>query len=637
MVDNTIALQVRPYQAPQGPDLGTTLGTATALQTNMLRQRLFSAQADAADLANSFNRTKQNAIISAYNGGGAAGAAGTGNATVAGADGTQATDGTAAPGGGNPPGVLGPDQIKRLTLLVPDLGEKLAQTYAKLGDEQRSQQAYKWGMISRAAMASKSPADFDANLGDLLKGGIITPDYYHLYLGRGTPDVLQALVTMGQTVDTALKTSGTEAGNVARATLPTDLTKIQATGDQTRLTQSVAPRDIPPGGQTFYPAGLPNAGADGGNAFLGARNAPAAPGVNAITAPLPQVGTAPPVASPALAPRAPVGTAVDTASAAPAGSLPPPPMNMADVAAGKAPMPNAAAPVTPPTGASATANASPDTGSSNGGLVVTKTPQGTVVSNPNSPALINLNQGQTPSFNEATGKDIAAYISDHQKAVPGLQKQLHSIGELREAVRGVPIGPGTVEVNEASNFLSRFGIDINKVLPNGWQTDPSKISVAQKNVMQLAAGYAQANFPQRITNNDMVIAVNSVPNLFTNEKAIDQLMDSLESVTRIKLEEAKFLRQEGAKFGPNNPPDWTIMDRWVDHLAKMKGVPENVKQSYMAYSDLAANPTTAAAAELPAAPPWSIRSAQGKDGQVIYQGKDANGYYWADESGKRLP
>lgn len=233
------------------------------------------------------------------------------------------------------------------------------------------------------------------------------------------------------------------------------------------------------------------------------------------------------------------------------------------------------------------------------------------LTNTTSPAMVNLNQGQTPSFLEQTGKDVAAYITSKQTAIPAISQSLKAIDDLKGSLDKLPTGPGTDLATGASAVLSRFGVDINKVLPANWQTDPTKYSVAVKNINQLAAAWARAEFPSRITDSDMRIAFAANPSIdWNNPKANSQLLDSLESVQRIKLEEAKFMRGEGAKFGSDNPPNWMILDRWTDHLAAMKGVPDDVKRSYMAYSDMAANPQVGTSPQI-TIPPGTVPSGVG--------------------------
>ena len=277
----------------------------------------------------------------------------------------------------------------------------------------------------------------------------------------------------------------------------------------------------------------------------------------------------------------------------------------------------------------------------NGGPLIRQQTEngGAVVSNPNSPALINLNQGNVPKYLEDTGAAVAKYINDKQATLPGVQQSLTNIAELRHALQGVPTGPGTVNVNDASNFLSRFGLDMNKVLPQGWQTDPTKVNIAQKNITQLAAAYAKGEFPNRITNNDMQIAMQATPNLFNTEGANDHLLDNLESVQRLKLDEAKFYRQYAADVQKKGQvPDWTMIDAWNDHVKDMKGVPNTVKQAYLSYSDLPGasaevqGSTGGGSTNLPVR--GAVRSAVGQGGHTIYQVKGPEGYSWVDENGK---
>lgn len=257
---------------------------------------------------------------------------------------------------------------------------------------------------------------------------------------------------------------------------------------------------------------------------------------------------------------------------------------------------------------------------------------GTAAQSPNAPGVVK--QGMSPGEKkqqEVTAEGIAKLVSDKQNAIPGVAQSLNSIHELRGAIKNLPTGPGTITVADAGSFLSRFGMDINKVLPNGWQTDPTKVNIAQKNITQLAAAYAKGEFPNRITNNDMVIAMNATPNLWNNEKANDTLLDNLEAVQRIKLEEAQFYRNS-----PDNK-SFKVIDKWNDHLNDLSGVPDNVKQSYMSYSDLGKTPALQGAAGGAATnlPEGAVRSAIGKSG-TIFQHKTQNGYEWRDKNGNPL-
>jgi hypothetical protein len=256
--------------------------------------------------------------------------------------------------------------------------------------------------------------------------------------------------------------------------------------------------------------------------------------------------------------------------------------------------------------------------------------------NTSSPALINLTQGQTPAYNEAVGKDIAKFIADKQAAIPGAQQSLKAVGELRQALDGLPTGPGTESINDASSFMQKFGIDLNKVLPAGWQTDPTKSAVALKNITQLAAAYAKGEFPTRITNNDMAIALQATPNFWNNPAANKQLLDNLEAVQRVKLEEARFYRQAAGQFPAGTSPDWSIIDKWDTHLQNLQGVPDAIKRSWMSYSELNANPNMGGDHQM-ALPQGAVNYASGPNGQkgFVYP-KDGGGFYVGDETGKAL-
>lgn len=270
------------------------------------------------------------------------------------------------------------------------------------------------------------------------------------------------------------------------------------------------------------------------------------------------------------------------------------------------------------------------------GVGLVRLPSGGFV-NTASPALVNLTQGQTPAYNEAIGKDVAKFITDKQLAATGAQQSLKAVGDLRAALEGLPTGPGTESVNDAASFMQKFGVDINKFLPAGWQTDPTKSAVAMKNITQLATAYAKGEFPTRITNNDMAIALQATPNFWNNPAANKQLLDNLEAVQRVKIEEARFYRQEASKFKPGTSPDWTILDKWDEHLHGLSGVPDTIKRSYMSFSELNANPAMGGDKQMDL-PPNAVNYASGPHGQsgFVFKRPGGEGFYVGDKDGNPL-
>lgn len=237
---------------------------------------------------------------------------------------------------------------------------------------------------------------------------------------------------------------------------------------------------------------------------------------------------------------------------------------------------------------------------------------GTALTNPNTPALVNLNTGGAGPYVDKMAGGAADFVLEKQKDIPGTQAELFNIADLRGALRGLPTGPGetTTDLATLNKFATRFGLDTNQWMPEGFQTDPTKVSIAQKNMMQLASAWAKANFPTRITNVDMNIAMQAVPNFENDEKANDHVLDNLEQVARMKLEEAKFYRDFARSTPKGQAPDvGDMIDAWTTHVAGMKDIDPKLKQSYLSYSDLEANPQVNSKADQPGAlPTGAIRS-----------------------------
>lgn len=290
----------------------------------------------------------------------------------------------------------------------------------------------------------------------------------------------------------------------------------------------------------------------------------------------------------------PGGAAVPTANilgapgAAPAA--PPAP-------AGAAP-PAAIAPSAPP----APGGSTPAPGAPGGGASGVVPVPGGGLANTNSPALVNLTQGNQPAYLDEMGKAVANFITDKQKSIAGYQDALNAISELRPTLLNTKTGGATAtEISSNLNkFASRFGVDLNKYLPEGWQVDPNKYDVANKAITQLATAFAKGNFPNRITNNDMQIAINATPNFGNTPAANSQLLDNLEGVVKLRGAEAAFYRQREQQYrDAGKVPGWSIIDEWQSHLSQMKGVSPQLKQAFMA-SDLNASPAVGGAPAAPA-------------------------------------
>lgn len=112
------------------------------------------------------------------------------------------------------------------------------------------------GRAANAALTIPAGPQRDAYMqqayAQMQKNGLVPPDS-EAHNGPITDDVLQHIITQSMTVDQAMKSSGQEAGNIARAQLPSELAKIGATGAQNRQTQAVAPFNLTPGDSRFVP------------------------------------------------------------------------------------------------------------------------------------------------------------------------------------------------------------------------------------------------------------------------------------------------------------------------------------------------------------------------------------------------
>lgn len=216
--------------------------------------------------------------------------------------------------------------------------------------------------------------------------------------------------------------------------------------------------------------------------------------------------------------------------------------------------------------------------------------------NTNNPALVNLTQGNQPAYLEDMGKAVSSFITGKQTAVSGYQDSLNQIGHLRDTLTQIPTGGATVTqaAADVQKFTQRFGIDLSQFLPQGLNVDPTKYDEANKSVTQLATAFAKSNFPTRITNNDMQIAIAATPNFGNTPAANKDLLSNLEDVARLRLAEAQFFRQREAQIRQTGKvPDWTIIDDWNNTLSQMKGVSPAVKQAY-ASTDIQGAPSASA-------------------------------------------
>ena len=194
-----------------------------------------------------------------------------------------------------------------------------------------------------------------------------------------------------------------------------------------------------------------------------------------------------------------------------------------------------------------------------------------------------VNIAQPKAYNENTGKMISDFIGEQQKGLGGYQDSLNQIGQLRKSLTEIPTGGATVTGAAANlqKFTQRFGIDLSQFLPKGLDVDPTKYDIANKAITQLAAAFARSNFPTRITNNDMTIAIAATPNFGNTVDANKELLNNLESVARIRLAEAKFMRQRASQITKaGGTPDWTIIDDWTTALQQMKGISPALKSAF---------------------------------------------------------
>jgi hypothetical protein len=262
-------------------------------------------------------------------------------------------------------------------------------------------------------------------------------------------------------------------------------------------------------------------------------------------------------------------------------------------------------------------------------------PAGVMYMNPNSAALVNLNQGQESHYRQTTGTKLGDLMATVQSEGTDAAAALRQLNEVRGALNNLPTGPGATTLNEASAALQRVGVDINRFLPEGLSTDPVKAQVATKNINELAMALAKSNFPGgRITNNDLDMAIRSTPNFFNVPGANKQLLDNIEAIQRLKVEKAQFFRAWARNH--DGDLDYQAMDDWANHVQKVPNIPPLIKDGMMSFSDLLNRPSPLGNAGQMNLPPGAVNVGKRADGTVIYlypNKNGAQGYYTGDERG----
>lgn len=146
-----------------------------------------------------------------------------------------------------------------------------------------------------------------------LHDGQLTPDMAQNHAQYPSDQMLKLTQAGALTIADQYRVSGQEAGNISRATLGADLTKIAATGAQSRLTQAAAPFNLTPGDQRFSPDGTNLTPTGAGGAAPAGGGSPALPGTGSGAPAIPGV-------APAVAPGQPgahvvaAGTSLGTAA-----------------------------------------------------------------------------------------------------------------------------------------------------------------------------------------------------------------------------------------------------------------------------------------------------------------------------------
>ncbi len=229
--------------------------------------------------------------------------------------------------------------------------------------------------------------------------------------------------------------------------------------------------------------------------------------------------------------------------------------------------------------------------------------------------------------------DLIKGFTLRQEAERGANEALAATGELRHALSGLPTGgAGTTLTNEAAATFQRLGWDLNAFLPPGYATDPTKYAIAAKNFNNLGMALARANFPGgRITNADLEMAIRATPNFWNNPEANKELLDNIEAINRLKVERGTFDRKWLMNNG--NRPSLRMEDDWNNHVGKLKGVPDVIKQGFQGYTDAAGQPTGAKAPEIKL-PAGAVNFAKGPKGELAYQWRNPDGgLYWGDAQG----
>ena len=237
-------------------------------------------------------------------------------------------------------------------------------------------------------------------------------------------------------------------------------------------------------------------------------------------------------------------------------------------------------------------------------------------------------------------------IAERQQSAQKASDALADIGEFRKALDGLPTGPGTELVNEAAAGLQKFGLNVNDLLPSTAAADPTKYQIAMKNINKLGMALAASNFPGRITNADLKMATTASPNIMMSPDALKTVTDNIEQAQRLKIERGNFDRRY--LFNHGNIPSLAMEDQWQNHVQSLKGINDNIKQSYMGLTQnvqgpngqVTTQPTNAQADNInlpPSLPDGSTVAnftRNKKTGEVGYQWRKPNGQlYFGDAQG----
>lgn len=192
------------------------------------------------------------------------------------------------------------------------------------------------------------------------------------------------------------------------------------------------------------------------------------------------------------------------------------------------------------------------------------------------------------TYTEDDQKSLAKEMNETQTAAvnaPAAIKQIQDIG--KEAVNS---GPGTITMSEVTTALNKFGIDINKVLPEGWQNDPNKVGIVETNLQELAMSLAKASQSgARFTNADLMAAMQSKPNLMLSPGARAAILGNLEQRERFALDKAQFYRDFAKQNG--GQLKWDVLDAWRDKVTGNDNYPEDLRRTYRGLSDVNTPPS----------------------------------------------